>query len=120
MAYLDEDVLYQNIEEKYKVAKGEARKAYSDVLDTICEMPRADVVPSSECERLRHILDCYAFEYGSVRDHHLVEVVRCKDCKFSECCVVSIHAYNEELGVEHIPDPNEFYCAYGVRKEIRK
>ena len=43
MAYLDEDVLYNIIEEKYKSSKGKARKAYSDVLDTICEMPRADV-----------------------------------------------------------------------------
>ncbi len=43
MAYLDEDVLYNNIEEKYKVSKGEARKAYSDVLDKICEMPRVKV-----------------------------------------------------------------------------
>jgi hypothetical protein len=48
MAYLDEDILYNNIEEKYKVAKGEARSAYSDVLDTICEMPRADVVSLAE------------------------------------------------------------------------
>ena len=53
MAYLDEDVLYSNIEEKYKVAKGKAREAYSDVLDTICEMPRAAVVPKSEVERLQ-------------------------------------------------------------------
>ena len=48
MAYLDEDILYDNIEEKYRVAKGAARSAYSDVLDTICEMPRADVVPKRE------------------------------------------------------------------------
>jgi hypothetical protein len=48
MAYLDEDILYNNVEEKYKSAKGEARAAYSDVLDTICEMPRADVAPKSE------------------------------------------------------------------------
>lgn len=59
MAYLDEDILYNNIEEKYKVAKGKERKAYSDVLDTICEMPRADVVPKSEVERLRKALDEY-------------------------------------------------------------
>jgi hypothetical protein len=51
MAYLDEDILYNNVEEKYEVAKGEARSAYSDVLDTICEMPRADVVPKSEVAR---------------------------------------------------------------------
>ena len=43
MPFLDEDRLYENIEEKHKFAQGEARKAYSDVLDTICEMPSADV-----------------------------------------------------------------------------
>ena len=48
MAYLDEDILYNNIEEKYKSAKGKAREAYSDVLDTICEMPRAYVAPKSD------------------------------------------------------------------------
>lgn len=52
MAYLDEDILYNNVEEKYKSAKGKAREAYSDVLDTICEMPRADVVPKSEVEKI--------------------------------------------------------------------
>lgn len=41
--YIDEDRLYSNIEEKYKVAQGDARKAYNDVLDTICEIPTADV-----------------------------------------------------------------------------
>ena len=48
MPFIDEDRLYGNIEEKYKFAQGEARKAYSDVLDTICEMPRAYV------EEVRH------------------------------------------------------------------
>jgi hypothetical protein len=51
MPYLDEDILYNNVEEKYKSAKGKAREAYSDVLDTICEMPRADVAPKSEVAR---------------------------------------------------------------------
>lgn len=41
--YIDEDKLYSNIEEKYKVAQGDAREAYNDVLDTICEIPTADV-----------------------------------------------------------------------------
>lgn len=75
MAYLDEDILYNNIDEKYKSSKGEAKEAYSDVLDTICKMPRADVV----------------------------EVVRCKDCKRIEtteyggyCCLKKISvAYND-------------------------
>lgn len=41
--YIDEDRIYSNIEEKYKVAQGDAREAYNDVLDTICEIPTADV-----------------------------------------------------------------------------
>lgn len=41
--YIDEDRLYSNIEEKYKVAQGDAREAYNDVLNTICEIPTADV-----------------------------------------------------------------------------
>lgn len=56
MAYLDEDILYNNVEEKYKSAKSKAREAYSDVLDTICEMPRSDVVPKSEVEMLQGAL----------------------------------------------------------------
>lgn len=48
MPFIDEDRLYENIEEKYKFAKGESRKAYSDVLDTICEIPSADA------EEVRH------------------------------------------------------------------
>ena len=66
MAYLDEDILYNNIEEKYKVAQGEARKAYSDVLDTICEMPRADVVPKREVflassDAMKMLIECHGY-----------------------------------------------------------
>jgi hypothetical protein len=56
MRYLDEDVLYSIVEEKYKIAKGEARAAYSDVLDTICEMPRADVKPRADWISVREML----------------------------------------------------------------
>ena len=31
-------------------------------------IPSADVVPSAEVERLQHILDCYALQYGTVKD----------------------------------------------------
>lgn len=57
--YIDEDRLYSNIEEKYKVAQGDAREAYNDVLDTICEIPTSDVqevrhghwIPEKDIER---------------------------------------------------------------------
>ena len=32
----------------------------------------ADVVPKSEVERLQHILDSYALQYGTVMDKHIV------------------------------------------------
>ena len=43
----------------------------------------------AEIERLQHILNCYALQYGTVVDKDVVEVVRCKDCRFrhsSEFC----------------------------------
>lgn len=86
--YIDEDRLYSNIEEKYKVAQGDARKAYNDVLDTICEIPTADVQ----------------------------EVIRCKDCKYSceEKPVFGITDYScIKLGI-HCLDANDF-CSYGAK-----
>ena len=32
----------------------------------------ADVVPREEADRLRHILDSYALQYGTVKDQHVV------------------------------------------------
>ena len=36
------------------------------------EAPPADVVPKSEVDRLQHILDSYALQYGTVMDKHIV------------------------------------------------
>jgi hypothetical protein len=81
MAYLDEDVLYQNIEEKYRVAKGEARKAFSDVLDTICEMPRANVVNVVRCEDCRY----YETYYHCCKKHgHFVNMQCDGYCSYGE------------------------------------
>ena len=44
----DLDVLFEFVESKYKVAKGEARKAYSDVLDFICAA--GDIIEAEEGE----------------------------------------------------------------------
>lgn len=53
----------------------------------IAGLPTADVVPRKELtalkkenERLRHILDCYAVQYRTVRDCEVAEVVRWKNC----------------------------------------
>ncbi len=101
MAYLDEDVLYDNIEEKYKSAKGNSREAYSDVLDTICEMPRADVVEvkHGEWEEIRNaygeiegwLCKCgrevkskenYCPKCGARMDSKKQKEVKCKDCEY--------------------------------------
>ena len=73
MTFLDTDRLYENIEEKYKFAQGEARKAYSDVLDTICEMPSADVHEvrhghwiTKDLDNFRKI-ECKCSECGYIR-----------------------------------------------------
>ena len=38
------------------------------VIDLVECQQIADVVPSAEVERLQHILDCYALQYGTVKD----------------------------------------------------
>lgn len=90
--YIDEDRLYSNIEEKYKVAQGDARKAYNDVLDTICEIPTADAV----------------------------EVVRCKDCIYYHREIRECEWFSEksDCGTTGSPvetDDNDF-CSYGAEK----
>lgn len=41
--YIDDDFLISKVTEKYRYSKGEARKAYRDVIDMICAAPTADV-----------------------------------------------------------------------------
>ena len=43
---IDADVFFKFVEDKYKNARGDARKAYSDVLDLICAA--GDIIPASE------------------------------------------------------------------------
>ena len=58
--------------------------------------------------------DLYAAGY---RKHTVAEHICCKDCKYSECCVVQIRTYSEEIAAElHFSDPNNFYCAFANTK----
>ena len=45
---------------------------YAVSVRQIDETPTADVVPNSEVERLEHILNCYALQYGTVTDQQKV------------------------------------------------
>ena len=61
--YIEENEIYKLVE-----PRGTAHIHCSQ----IDELPRADVVPSSEVERLKHILNCYALQYGTVTDKQKV------------------------------------------------
>lgn len=82
MPFIDEDRLYENIEEKYKFAQGEARKAYSDVLDTICEMPEADVREIRYAKRISYHDDYGNHKKCSVCGRRLsaVKAKYCSNC----------------------------------------
>ena len=46
----------------------------------------------------------------------VVEVVRCKDCKYNNCCL--LQSFVEDNSKDEIPfDPNTWYCPDGERKE---
>lgn len=91
--YINEDRLYSNIEEKYKVAQGDARRAYNDVLDTICEIPTAEVV----------------------------EVVRCKDCIYYHREIHECEWFSEEPDCgttgSHVETDDNDFCSYGERRK---
>lgn len=47
-------------------------ESYPEVDGCKCFRATADVVPKSEVERLEHILNSYALQYGTVKDQHEV------------------------------------------------
>ena len=98
MGYLDEDVLYNIVEEKYKTAKGEARNAYSDVLDTICEMPRADVVPRVEVrhgEWIKQTKKTTSSVKGNEVEYH---VNFCSECGYEIGSISYHHKFCQNCG----------------------
>lgn len=46
--YIDADLLYTNMENKYKFAQGQQRTAYRDILDTICDMTETSISSNLE------------------------------------------------------------------------
>lgn len=87
--YIDEDMLYSNIEEKYKVAQGDARRAYNDVLDTICEIPTADVA----------------------------EVTRCKYCKFYRPYNKPVEDFDGRCFARECETDEYDFCSYGKKMD---
>ena len=86
----------------------------------LMQAPSADVEPTEEVNRLKHILGCYALQYGTVRDMDVVEVVRCVDCKWWECRADRIgigKCQNPLNGLFSEYSDNEDYCSYGERRD---
>ena len=68
MGYLYEPVLYEIVEEKYNASEGAAKSAYSEVLDTMCEMPRADVVAIEEHQKIASELQKAQHQIANLRN----------------------------------------------------
>mgnify|MGYP003537582766 CR=1 FL=1 len=68
MRYIEADKLLESV----------TKDDFNDWLDydifqhLVEETPTADVVPKSEVERLEHILNSYALQYGTVKDQQAV------------------------------------------------
>ena len=72
--YIDADSLYSRVK-THTNPYGKPTLDYKSgvkVLGMINQEPTADVVPESEVERLKHILNCYALQYGTVTDQQKV------------------------------------------------
>ena len=72
--YIDAEALTDRMLERYNDLCEEHgdydhyTTGYGDAIDVIENAPTADVVPNSEVERLEHILDSYALQYGTVTE----------------------------------------------------
>ena len=120
MRYIDADALKKRLEDFSKWCKDSRKEGVDFVLDCpLPNTPTADVVPRAEVERLEHILNCYALQYGTVTEHDVVEVVRCKDCEY--CEVLEMDYGGKQYWCKFWSTPKreyaEAYCCHGERKE---
>lgn len=90
----------------------------ASVKRVLMQAPSADVAPMEEVNRLKHILDCYAIQYGTVKDMDVVEVVRCWSCKHSEKVENPRHIWScfcKRFRKTMEVDAEDF-CSYGERR----
>lgn len=92
--YIDADALIKRIQDEHKFGS-------LMLSNMIAEMPTADVVPMKFHER------CMELEIK--KRANMVEVVRCKDCKYRGKMVCP-------FGIRRMPRDNDF-CFYGERRE---
>jgi hypothetical protein len=97
----------------------------ASVKRVLTQAPSADVAPMEEVNRLKHILDCYAIQYGTVKDRDVVEVVRCKACKwwherYTDPLADFLYGVCDRPLEENIGDlytTDKDFCSYGERRK---
>jgi hypothetical protein len=70
--YIDADALGIGKADRNAFNFPEYADGWNTAIQIIEEAPTADVVPRAEVERLQHILDSYAIQYGTVKDQREV------------------------------------------------
>lgn len=106
--YIDADKFIAELEQEKTVAiefeDGVAVYEIEHTMNLIGMQPTADVVPKSEVERLEHILNSYALQYGTVKDQHEVidkaksEVAREIFEEIERFLYMHFRFYKEEIG----------------------
>ena len=98
--YIDADKLCEALKSMASVQYHDKQNTILGVVSSIENFPTAEVAPKSEVERLEHILDCYALQYGTVTDQQKViekaksEVAREIFEKIEES--IATHAYTSK------------------------
>lgn len=88
------------------------------IYDFVEDFPTADVVERSAFNKLMERYEKATGRKPSGAVRQLVEVVRCKDCKYGElnCNSVGAEYVVCELDEHHVWLPNNF-CSYGERRD---
>ena len=69
-----------------------------------------------ECDTFCDSYECYSPDMSKIPTADVVEVVRCKDCKFYEIGKSYTPYCNNVMNLFEEMNPNDF-CSYGERKD---
>lgn len=86
--YIDGDAFFSEVTNSYRWATGEARKAYRNVLDMICDADNKDVEEVIRCK------DCLFFETTEAGQYFCAEL--CALVKTDGYCYHAIRKEKEE------------------------
>ena len=107
MRPIDADALGIGKADRNKFNFPEYADGWNSAVLIIDEAPTLDVVPREEVDHLRHMLDSYAIQYGTVKDQHaVIDRIKAETAReiFEEIekCLLAQEVVTEQVRVKEV------------------